>query len=190
MIVCGGGHGRVKAMYDTLRPRQKVKEAGPEHAGQRHGSRRGPECRRQVLRARTTLPRPANWPTSGSSRRAQQIARRASPRKVSFEDFQQRLAEGRLGQDEDVATLNLIIRADVRGSIEAILKELGKFEHPEVKIKVLQASVGGITVADVTLADASDAVDRRLQRHSRRSGPRPGRRAAASKSAATTSSTS
>ena len=58
---------------------------------------------------------------------------RAAPRKVSFEEFQQRLAEGRLGQDEEVATLNLIIRADVRGSIEAILKELGKFDHPEVQ---------------------------------------------------------
>jgi translation initiation factor IF-2 len=46
----------------------------------------------------------------------------------------------------------------VRGSIEAILKELGKFDHPEVKVKVLQASVGGISVADVTLAQASGAV--------------------------------
>ena len=54
--------------------------------------------------------------------------------------------------------LNLIIRADVRGSIEAIQKELGKLEHPEVQIKILQASVGGITVADVTLAHASQAV--------------------------------
>ena len=55
-------------------------------------------------------------------------------------------------------TLNLILRADVRGSIEAIHKELGKLEHPEVQIKVLQASVGGVTEADVHLADASDAV--------------------------------
>jgi translation initiation factor IF-2 len=77
---------------------------------------------------------------------------------VSFEDFQRRLSEGKLGEDEDVATLNLIIRADVRGSIEAIQKELAKFDHPEVKVKVLQASVGGVTVADVTLAHASDAV--------------------------------
>jgi translation initiation factor IF-2 len=77
---------------------------------------------------------------------------------MSFDDFQRRLAEGRLGAAEEVVTLNLIIRADVRGSIEAILKELGKFDHPEVKLKVLQASVGGISVADVTLAQASDAV--------------------------------
>jgi translation initiation factor IF-2 len=54
--------------------------------------------------------------------------------------------------------LNLIIRADVRGSIEAIQKELSKLEHPEVQIKILQASVGGITVADATLAHASQAV--------------------------------
>jgi translation initiation factor IF-2 len=79
--------------------------------------------------------------------------------KVSFDEFQRRLSEGRLmGEQEAVTHLNLIIRADVRGSIEAILKELGKFDHPEVKIKVLQASVGGISVADVTLAHASNAV--------------------------------
>jgi translation initiation factor IF-2 len=63
-----------------------------------------------------------------------------------------------LGQKQAVTTLNLIIRADTRGSIEAILKELGKLDHPEVAVKVLQASVGGITVADVTLAYASQAV--------------------------------
>jgi translation initiation factor IF-2 len=78
--------------------------------------------------------------------------------KVSFERFQELLEGGRLGEKEQVATLNLIIRADVRGSIEAIQKELSKLHHTEVQIKILQATVGGITVADVTLADASQAV--------------------------------
>jgi translation initiation factor IF-2 len=64
----------------------------------------------------------------------------------------------RLGRDEEVQTLNIILRADVRGSIEAIRKELGKLQHPEVQIKILQATVGGVTEADVHLADASDAV--------------------------------
>ena len=64
----------------------------------------------------------------------------------------------RLGEREDVQTLNIILRADVRGSIEAIRKELTKLEHPEVQIRILQATVGGITEADVHLADASDAV--------------------------------
>jgi translation initiation factor IF-2 len=77
---------------------------------------------------------------------------------VSFEEFQRRLEEGRLADTGEVATLNLIIRADVRGSIEAIMKELEKLHHPEVQVRVLQATVGGITTADVTLADASAAV--------------------------------
>jgi translation initiation factor IF-2 len=156
IIVCGGGHGRVKAMFDTLRPRQKVKVAGPStpvnvtgldvapNAGDKFyvlediaearelADQRQLETREQALSGITT--------------------------RVSFEDFQQRLAEGKLGQEEELATLNLIIRADVRGSIEAIQKELAKFDHPEVKVKVLQAAVGGITVADVTLASASGAV--------------------------------
>ncbi len=64
----------------------------------------------------------------------------------------------RLGQESKVQTLNIILRADVRGSIEAIRKELSKLQHPEVQIKILQATVGGISEADVHLAHASDAV--------------------------------
>jgi translation initiation factor IF-2 len=64
----------------------------------------------------------------------------------------------RLEHTGEVQTLNIILRADVRGSIEAIEKELSKLEHPEVKVKLLQKSVGGVTEADVTLAHASDAI--------------------------------
>ena len=78
--------------------------------------------------------------------------------KISFEDFQLRLEEGRLGTTDEVVNLNLILRADVQGSIEAIEKELSKLDHPEVAVKILQRSVGGVTVADVTLAHASGAV--------------------------------
>ena len=64
----------------------------------------------------------------------------------------------RLGQESKVQTLNIILRADVRGSIEAIRKELSKLQHPEVQIKILQATVGGVSEADVHLAHASDAI--------------------------------
>jgi translation initiation factor IF-2 len=64
----------------------------------------------------------------------------------------------RLDHTGEAQTLNIILRADVRGSIEAIEKEFSKLQHPEVKIKLLQKSVGGITEADVTLAHASDAI--------------------------------
>ena len=68
------------------------------------------------------------------------------------------LQEGRLGQQEEKVKLNLIVRADVKGSLEAIDKELSKLDNPEVEVRVLQRSVGGVTLADVTLASASDAV--------------------------------
>jgi translation initiation factor IF-2 len=86
---------------------------------------------------------------AGRSRRA---ALGVAPEHVTLENL-----FDRLGQKE-VQTLNIILRADVRGSIEAIQKEFTKLVHPEVKIKILQATVGGITEADVHLADASDAV--------------------------------
>jgi translation initiation factor IF-2 len=68
------------------------------------------------------------------------------------------LEDGTLAQSDEVAMINLIIRADVRGSIEAIRKELEKLHHSEVQIRILQASVGGITSADIMLAHASTAV--------------------------------
>jgi translation initiation factor IF-2 len=156
VIVCGGAHGRVKAMFDTLRPRQKLKEVGPSTPVNVTGLDVPPNAGDKFY----VLDDIAEARELADQR---QLAVREQSlsgltKKVSFDEFQKRLAEGRLGPEEEVAVLNLIVRADVRGSIEAIQKELAKFEHPEVKVKVLQASVGGITVADVTLAHASDAV--------------------------------
>jgi translation initiation factor IF-2 len=50
------------------------------------------------------------------------------------------------------------LKADMRGSIEALKQELGKLEHPEVQIRLLHEGIGGVTESDVLLADASDAV--------------------------------
>lgn len=156
IIVCGAGHGRVKAMYDTLRPREQLEAAGPSTPVNVTGLDVAPNAGdrfyvlQDIAEARELADRRAS--------QSRQSTLSGGNVKVSFDDFQRRLSEGRLHASEDISTLNLIIRADVRGSIEAILKELSKFDHPEVKVKVLQASVGGVTVADVTLAHASDAV--------------------------------
>jgi len=156
VIVCGGAHGRVKAMYDTLRPSVKVTEAGPSmpvnvtgldiapQAGDQFQVLDDVSVARQIAASRATR------------NHAQGLSGQTT--KVSFEKFQELLADGRIGKSDEVATLNLIVRADVQGSIEAIMKELQKLEHPEVQVKVLQASVGGITVGDVQLANASNAV--------------------------------
>jgi len=143
-------------MYDTLRSRQRVKDAGPSMPVNVTGLDVAPNAGDKFY-VLEDIAEARELADERQLENREQALSGVSTR-VSFEDFQQQLAEGRLGADEDVATLNLIIRADVRGSIEAIQKELAKFDHPEVKVKVLQASVGGITVADVTLASASNAV--------------------------------
>ncbi|HUT88955.1 MAG TPA: translation initiation factor IF-2 [Thermoguttaceae bacterium] len=151
VIVCGPAHGRVKAMYDTLIPRRKHKEAGPSMPVNLTGLDVAPEAgdRFDAVEKISDARRIAE-------ERAARIRERelsGAPVRVTLESLFERLSEA-----DEVKTLNLILRADVRGSIEAIRKELTKLEHPEVHVKVLQATVGGITEADVELANASDAV--------------------------------
>jgi translation initiation factor IF-2 len=156
IIVCGAAHGRVKAMYDTLRVSERVEEAPPSTPVNVTGLDIAPQAGDafhvldDISKARMIAEQRAS--------RTHAAGLSGTTTKVSFERFQELLSEGRLGKAEEVSTLNLIIRADVQGSIEAILKELDKFDHPEVQIKVLQASVGGITIGDVHLADASNGV--------------------------------
>jgi translation initiation factor IF-2 len=148
-IVCGEASGHVKAMMNTLN-RRKASEAGPAEpifvtgldvppgAGERFYVVDSIARAREVAAKRSGIRR--------------QTVLSSAPVHVTLENLVDRLGT------QKTPTLNLILRADVRGSIEAILKELQKLEHPEVKIRVLQATVGGITEADVQLADASDAV--------------------------------
>jgi translation initiation factor IF-2 len=156
VVVCGAAYGRVKAMYDTLQVHSRRLEAGPSTPV----SLTGLDVAPQAGDAFYVLDDIAQAREIADERKARSRSQSLSGKtvRVSFEEFQRRLEQGLLGSDEGVASLNLILRADVRGSIEAIQKELEKLHHPEVRINVLQATVGGITSADVTLADASDAV--------------------------------
>lgn len=155
-VVCGAAHGKIRAMADTLTNR-KIKTAGPSMTVNVFGLDIAPEAgdmmyvlddiskAREIAESRTDRTRSESL--SGNTTM------------VSLEEFQARLESGSLSDERDeLVKLNLIIRADVRGSIEAITKELGKLDHPEVEINILQASVGGITRGDVTLAQASQAV--------------------------------
>lgn len=156
VVVCGTAFGRVKAMYDTLRPNVKIKTAGPSTPVNLTGFDSPPAAGDRFV----VLNDIADARSIAESRfdASRNDALAPITKRVSLEDFQARLESGNLVSDEDVVTLNLIIRADTQGSIEAIRKELEKLDHPEVQVKILQASVGGVTVADVTLASASEAV--------------------------------
>ena len=152
ILTCGHAFGRVKAMYDTLDTEKRVEEAGPSVPVNLIGLNTAPNAgehfyvlddivkARSIAESRITVERTASLSNAGFQH-------------VTLENLFDRLES-----TEEVQTLNLVLRADVRGSIEAIQKEFQKLDHPEVRIKILQATVGGVTEADVTLADASDAI--------------------------------
>ena len=151
VVVCGGVAGRVQAMFDTLRPGQTVEEAGPSMPvnvtgfDEVPGAGEGFHVLDDIGKAREIASQRAD------RTRASSLGQTVSH--VTLENLFDRLGERR-----EVQTLNLILRADVRGSIEAITKQLEKLQHDEVQVKILQALVGGITEADIHLAHASDAV--------------------------------
>ncbi|WP_436298905.1 translation initiation factor IF-2 [Stieleria mannarensis] len=155
ILVCGPTYGRVRAMSNTLTG-EAMTEAGPSTPVSVMGLEDPPGAgdRFHVLEDITDAREIAASRADATSRQSLS----GNTTAVSFENFQEMLQGGRLGQTEEKVKLNVIVRADVKGSLEAIDKELGKFDHPEVEIKVLQRSVGGITLADVTLASASNAV--------------------------------
>jgi translation initiation factor IF-2 len=150
VVLCGGAYGRVKVMYNTITA-EKLEEASPGTPVQLVGLDIAPEAGSpfcvldDISKAREIAGE------RSLALRSRELAD-IKPQ-ITLENLFQRISSA-----AEVQTLNIIIRADVRGSIEAIRKELGKLEHPEVKLKILQASVGGITEADVQLADASEAI--------------------------------
>ena len=151
IIVCGGAYGRVKAMVDTLDPHKKYEEAGPSTPVNVTGLNVAPGAGDRFY----VLPSISEARNLADQRlqTARQVELSGGREHVTLENLFERL-----GEMDELQTLNIILRADVRGSIEAIRKELEKLAHPEVQIRILQATVGGITEADVHLADASDAV--------------------------------
>lgn len=156
IVVCGSTYGRVKAIYDTLRRNKQLTEAGPSMPVNITGLEHAPDAGEKFYVLDDIQQAREIAAVRGSQTRSSSLS---GTTKVSFEAFQELIQSGRLTKrDEDKVVLNLIIRADARGSLEAIEKELTKLDHPEVELKILQRSVGGISVADVTLASASGAV--------------------------------
>lgn len=80
------------------------------------------------------------------------VSNEVSRAPVSLDEFFSRLQEG------EAKTLNLIIKADVQGSLEPIVNSLNKLENDEVSIDILRAATGNISESDIMLASASDAV--------------------------------
>ena len=148
-VVAGDAWGKVRALYDYRG--EKLKEARPgtpvEILGFDKPPPAGEFCR--VVENERQARHLANL-REERLRREQlaQRSRRGPSLETLFEDLQ---AGG-------VQDLNLILKGDVGGSVEAAVSELAKIEHPEVRVNVIHQGVGGITEGDIMLAATSDAL--------------------------------
>jgi translation initiation factor IF-2 len=140
VLICGSAFGRARAMYDDLgRP---LDEAGPSEPVRITGLNEAPNAddKFQVV-PDLALARDL------AERRVERRRAAVPTRHATFrlEDLDK----------TKVAEIKLILKADVRGSIEAIRKELEKLNHEEVRLNVLHNGIGAITEGDVQLALAS-----------------------------------
>jgi len=147
--VAGDASGKVRALYDYRG--EKVKEAGPgdpvEILGFDHPPTAGEFVR--VVEHERQAKHLAN--VRAERLRREQFAQRPR-RRVSLETLHEDLQAG------EVQDLNIVLKGDVQGSVEALLGELQKIQDAEVRVTVIHTGVGGITENDVNLASASDAL--------------------------------
>jgi len=147
-VVCGTAWARVRAMQDENE--QPLNEAGPSKPVQVLGWSHVPEAG-------------DDFRVVGDEREARHIAqeREARARAAEFAASRPMASLADLltqARAQEIPALNVIVKADVQGSLEAILDALEKIPQNEVRIQVVHRSVGGITENDVSLAAASGAV--------------------------------
>jgi translation initiation factor IF-2 len=148
-IVAGDAWGKVRALHNFKG--EKLTEASPgdpvEILGFEHPPAAGEQARvvEHERGARDLAEK------RGERLRREQLAQQ-SRRGVSLDSLYAEIQEG------EVKELNLIVKADVQGSIEVVTGELAKIQHPEVGVHVIHQGVGGITEGDVMLAAASNAL--------------------------------
>jgi translation initiation factor IF-2 len=146
-VVTGTAHGRVRALVDPHGDNVKhAKPADPvEIVGLNSVPQAGDDFRvfEDEREARSL---------AESRAMRERLAGHRSNAPVTLDDFYARVEEGK------IVDLNLIVKADVQGSIEALKDALDKMDQSEVRIKVIHSAVGGVTETDVILAAASDAI--------------------------------
>ncbi|HEY7537519.1 MAG TPA: translation initiation factor IF-2 [Gaiellaceae bacterium] len=148
-IVAGDAWGRVRALYDYRG--EQLKEARPGDPVEILGFDKPPQAG-EVARVVENDRRARDLAHQRSERLRREALAKQSGRGVSLEKLFEQLQSGA------VQDLNIVLKADVQGSVEAIVGELAKIQHPEVRVNVIHTGVGGITENDVNLAAASNAM--------------------------------
>jgi translation initiation factor IF-2 len=149
-LVAGDAWGKVRALYDYRG--DKVREARPGDPIEILGFDKPPPAG-EIARVVDTERKARDLAQQRGQRlRIEQRAAVKPEGGVSLEKLYSQLQEGA------VQDLNLVVKGDVVGSVEAAVSELGKIHHPEVRVNVIHQGVGGITENDIMLASASNAM--------------------------------
>lgn len=147
IVVSGTASGRIRAMLDDKGKR--VNKAGPSTPVVILGLSEVPNAGELLYATKDEKIARSYAERKKELLKEEQVK---SSTKVSLDDLFDKIKEG------EIKDLNIIIKADVRGSIEALGQSLSKLDNEEVKINIIHGGVGGITESDIMLASASNAI--------------------------------
>lgn len=147
-IVAGSTYGRVRAMMNDKG--QKVKKAGPSMPVEILGLNEVPRAGDMFYVAQSE--KHARQVAESVAAKNREDLIKDTPQKVSLDDLFSQIQSG------NIKELNIVIKADVQGSVEAVRASLEKLSNDEVRIRTIHGGVGAITESDVMLASASNAI--------------------------------
>ena len=146
IVVCGATHGRIRRIENERG--QEIKQLYPSDVGRIFGLNEIPKAGDLVNQVDSEKTARA----ISTERNQIRLEREKYQNKASLQNIFERI------KDEQLKELNLIIKGDTDGSVEALADSFAKISHPQVILNIIHKSVGGINEADVSLAAASDAV--------------------------------
>ncbi len=146
-VVSGTCSGRIRAMEDDKG--KKVKKAGPSMPVVVLGLNDVPNAGDTIYAVKDDKTAKAIADKNSEISREKRLSQTT---KISLDNLFEKISE------EDVKELNIVVKADVKGSVEALNQSLLKLSTDEVKISIIHSGVGGINESDVTLASASNAI--------------------------------
>jgi len=146
-FVCGLYHGKIRAMFNDKG--QKIDKAGPAVPVEIQGLEGVPEAGDEFVVVQDEKVARRIAETRQTKQRDKELAKES---KITLESFLASKAEGETHQ------LNLVVKADVQGSLEAITEALNKQSTSAVKINIIHGGAGSISESDIMLASASSAI--------------------------------
>lgn len=146
-VVSGSSSGRIRAMFNSNG--KKIKHAGPSMPAQILGLSEVPEAGDQIFAVEDEKTAREYASKAKEKKREEHLRQKNN---VSLDKIYEKIKEG------DIKLLNIIVKTDVKGTVDAVSNSFLKLSNEEVQVAIIHGAVGGITESDVLLAEASNAI--------------------------------